>query len=81
MGKKNITLNNLSTAIEDLARMVKTGFDENGKQHGRIENRLTAVEQRLDNMDLRLGQFAFSIDVQELKKEMELLKKRCYAKN
>ena len=32
-----------------------------------VENRLTAVEQRLDNMDLRLGQFAFNIDFQELK--------------
>jgi hypothetical protein len=80
MGKKDITIN-------ELAGMVKTGFDEMGKQFGkvdkrfeRIENRLTAVEQRLESMDLRLGQFTFNIDVLEVKRKMEVLERYCYAR-
>ena len=54
MGEKNITIN-------ELAKMVKTGFDEIGKQFKktnnrfeRIESRLTTVEEKLDNIDFRI---------------------------
>ena len=81
MGKKNITLNNLSTAIEDLARMVKEGFDEVHRtmdaRFNKVENRLTALESGQEDIKLRLGQFAFNIDVQELKTKVEIIEKKC----
>jgi len=84
MGKKNITLNNLSTAIEDLARMVKTGFDEvhvtMKAEFEKVDNRLTALERSQEDIKLRLGQFAFNIDVLEVKGKIELLEKHCYAR-
>ena len=87
MGKKKITLNNLSTAIEDLARMVKEGFDDIGKRFEQVdkrfesvENRLTTLERGQEDIKLRLGQFAFNIDVLEIKRKMEILEKHCSAK-
>ena len=73
MVEKNITIN-------ELAGMVKTGFDEIGKQFEIVKNRLTALERGQEDIKLRLGQFAFNIDVQEVKRKMELLEKHCYAK-
>lgn len=34
--------------LEDLARMIKKGFDENTEQHQRIFNRLDRIETKLD---------------------------------
>ena len=73
MPKKN-------TTIEDLAVMVKKGFDEVtgsmaqkkdvDERLGRIDNRLGKVEDRLENIEkLLLKQHSFKI--QELEKRMK----------
>ncbi len=68
MAKKNIT-------IDDLAVMVKKGFDETAKKKevderlGRIDERLGRVEEKIDNIEkLILKQHTF--EIQELKKRV-----------
>lgn len=69
MARKDIT-------IDDLAVMVKSGFDETAKkkdvdeQLGRIGERLGRVEEKVDNIEkLILKQHTF--EIQDLKKRMK----------
>ena len=41
--------------IEDLARMVKGGFDGNTAQFGEVNERLNQIDLRLGHMDARLA--------------------------
>lgn len=65
-----------NTTIEDLAGMVKKGFDETAKQRDLDElkrhtnSRFDRVEERLENIEkLMLKQHGF--EIQELKKRMK----------
>ena len=77
MGKKEITLNNVSKSIEDLARMVKTGFDEiSGTMNSRfekIENHLTALEKGQEEIKLRLSNVAYRFELEEVQKRLKTL--------
>jgi len=80
MAKKQIT-------NEDLARMIKKGFDHNDKcfdeiegRVGKVEDRLDRIEVRLDNLDqgqeeikLRLDNVAYRFEVEDLKKRVKKL--------
>jgi len=46
--KKNIT-------IDDLARMVKEGFDDTGERIGGVEERIGGVEERIGGVEERIG--------------------------
>jgi archaellum component FlaC len=55
------------TTLDDLARMVKVGFDETGK-------RLDGVEKRLDGVEKRLGRVEG--DIESLKEGQERIELR-----
>ncbi len=73
MKEKNITIN-------ELAGMVKTGFDEMGKQFGKVdnrfdkvENRLTALEKGQEDIKLRLDNVAYRFELIEVLKRLKTL--------
>jgi len=59
------------TTIEDLARMIKKGFDGNDKRFDRIETRLDRLEQGHEDIQLRLGNVPFKFEVEDLKKRVK----------
>jgi len=67
---------------EDLARMIKKGFDDNDKRFEKIDEkmdkRFDKVESRLDNLEqgqeeikLRLDNVAYRFEVEDLKKRVK----------
>ena len=73
MAKKAIT-------NEDLARMIKKGFDHNDKRFDKIESRLGKVEDRMFSLEqgheeikLRLDNVAYRFEVEDLKKRVKKL--------
>ena len=93
MKEKNITINDFATAvngltknvntiatsIEDLAGMVKEGFDE---VHGtmkagfdKVENRLTTLENGQEEIKLRLTNVAYRFELVELENQVKTLTK------
>ena len=93
MGKKNITINDLAiavngltknvntiaTSIEDLAGMVKEGFDEmSGTMKtgfDKVENRLITLENGQEEIKLRLLNVAYRFEVVELENQVKTLTK------
>ena len=92
--KKNITINDLArttngliknvnkiaTSLDDLARMVKEGFDE---VHGtikagfdKVDNRLAALENGQEEIKLRLSNVAYRFEVVELENQVKTLTKQ-----
>ncbi len=69
MEKKNITIN-------ELAGMVKTGFDEMGKQFEKVGNRLTVFENGQEEIKLRLFNVAYHSEVVELENKIQTLTKQ-----
>ena len=74
---KNV--NKIATSLEDLARMVKEGFDE---VHGtmkagfdKVENRLTTLENGQEEIKLRLLNVAYRFEVVELENQVKTLAK------
>ena len=59
------------TTIEDLARMIKKGFDGNDKRFDRIETRLDRLEQGHEDIQLRLGNVPFKFEVEDLEKRVK----------
>ena len=88
MKKKNITIN-------ELAGMVKTGFDEMGKQFGkvdkrfeqvdkrfdRVENRLTTLETGQEDIKLRLDNVAYRFEIVEVQKRLKALEEIVLSKS
>ena len=82
MKEKNITIN-------ELAGMVKTGFDEMGKQFGKVDKRFEQVDKRFDRIDnrlttletgqeeikLRLTNVAYRFEIVELGNQVKTLTK------
>ena len=73
MGKKNITIN-------ELARMVKTGFDEMSETmkagFDKVTNRLTTLENGQEEIKLRLSNVAYRFEVVELENQVKTLTKQ-----
>ena len=70
------------TTNEDLARMIKKGFDHNDKRFEKMDEkmdkRFDKVESRLDNLEqgqeeikLRLDNVAYRFEVEDLKKRVK----------
>lgn len=69
--KKNITLDNL-------AGMIKRGFDENVGEHRQIFQRFDKVDTKLGNLEdgaeeikLKLDQVAYRFEIQELARRLK----------
>lgn len=63
---------------EDLAQMIKKGFDGSDEKFEGIDKRFDDIEVRLENIEagqedikLRLGEFAYRFEVEDLKKRLE----------
>ena len=73
MKGKDITLN-------ELARMVKTGFDEmSGTMKAgfdKVENRLTTLDNGQEEIKLRLSNVAYRFEVVELENQVKTLTKQ-----
>ena len=99
MGKKNITIddlaratngltknvNKIATSLDDLARMVKEGFDE---VHGtikagfdKVDNRLAALENGQEEIKLRLTNVAYRFELEKLEKRVKALEKAVLQKS
>ena len=81
MKNKDITNN-------ELARMVKTGFDEMGKRFDgvdkgfdRVENRLTALETNQEDIKLRLDNVAYRFEIVEVQKRLKALEEIVLSKS
>ena len=74
MAKKNITTN-------ELAGMVKTGFDEMGKQFEKIDKRLTALETGQEDIKLRLDNVAYRFEIVEVQKRLKALEEIVLSKS
>ena len=66
------------TTNEDLARMVKKGFDGTDKRFDKMDQRLEKVDARLDNLEqgqdeikLRLDNVAYRFEVEDVKKRVK----------
>ena len=57
--------------IDQLALAVKSGFDENTKQHHQIFNRIDNLEQGHEEIKLRLDGVAYRFEVQELDRRLK----------
>ena len=91
MKEKNISINDLATAtngltknvnkiatsLDDLARMVKEGFDEmSGTMKAgfdKVDNRLTALEKGQEDIKLRLDNVAHRFELVEVLKRLKTL--------
>jgi len=56
--------------FENLARMIKKGFDENTAQHKEIFDRLEKLEQGQEEIKLKLDQVAYRFELQELERRV-----------
>lgn len=70
--------------IEDLAMMVKNGFDEAEKKGGerfdKLEKRLGDLEQGQEEIKLKLDNVAYRFELVELQKRVEILEKKAGVK-
>jgi predicted nucleic acid-binding Zn-ribbon protein len=78
---------NKQTTNEDLAHMIKKGFDDHDKRFDEIDNRFDAVDMRLEKMDVRMDNLeqgqeeiktrvdnvAYRFEVDDLKKRVKKL--------
>ena len=74
MKEKNITNN-------ELAGMVKNGFDEMGKQFEKVDNRLTALETGQEDIKLRLDNVAYRFEIVEVQKRLKALEEIVLSKS
>ena len=71
------------TTTDDLAVMIKGGFDDMGKRMDGIEHRMDGIEHRMDKLEvavedvkLRLDNVAFRFELQDLEKRVKILEGR-----
>lgn len=67
MGKKNITINDVAKSLDDLAILVKKGFDE-------INNRFDGVDKRFEQVDKHFDRIGAQLDRLERNQKIILLK-------
>ena len=68
--------NNLKTTIDDLAIMVKGGFDAMDGRFDKMENKLEVLEQGQEEIKLRLDNVAYRFELVELQRRVELVEKK-----
>ena len=65
------TSQKIDEKIDQLALVVKNGFDENTKQHQQIFNRIDNLEQGQEEIKLKLDKVAYRFEVQELDRRLK----------
>jgi polyhydroxyalkanoate synthesis regulator phasin len=73
MPKKKITNQQLAKSIDDLARIVKQGFDDVGKQ---MDKRFDDVEERLEKIELKLDNVPYRFELEDLEKTIAAVRKQ-----
>ena len=68
--------NNSKTTIDDLAVMVKGGFDTMDGRFDKVENKLEVLEQGQEEIKLRLDNVAYRFELVELQRRVELVEKK-----
>ncbi len=56
----------IDSKIEELGRMIKSGFDQMTDEFGRVYRRFGKVDQELSDIKLRLDQAAYRFELVEL---------------
>jgi len=64
MKKRNVT-------TEDLARMVKGGFDGVDRRFDKVETRLDGLENGIEEIKLKLDQVAYRFEIEELNRRLK----------
>jgi len=71
---------NKKITMNDLAAMIKNGFDETGEQmnagFGKVDERLNTLEQGHEDIKLRLDNVAYRFELVELQKRVDALEKK-----
>ncbi len=62
--------------LDNLAGMIKRGFDENVKQHQQIFIRLDNLEQGQEEIKLKLDQVAYRFEIEELARRLKRVETR-----
>lgn len=67
---------NKNVTLDDLAKMVKGGFDDVGKEFGEVKKRLDTLERGQEDIILKLDNVAYRFELVALQKRVEELEKR-----
>jgi len=68
MANETITKEDLEKTEENLARIIKRGFDENTEQHQKIDERFEKIDGRFENVNARLD--IIEQDLKEIKENI-----------
>lgn len=68
--------NNEDITLNDLATMVKGGFDAVDKRFGKIEGRFDILERDHEEIKLRLDNVPYRFELQEVVKRLEALESK-----
>ena len=73
MANETITKEDLEKTEENLARIIKRGFDENTEQHAKIDERFEKIDGRFEKIDGRFENVNARLDIieQDLKEIKE----------
>lgn len=71
-------MKNKKVTINDLAVMVKQGFDDATKQFDKVNQRLNSLEQGQERIELRLTNVAYRFELVELQKRVEKIEKQVF---
>jgi hypothetical protein len=62
--------------IDDLATLIKTGFDSVDERFDQVEGRLKKLEQGQENIELRLSNVAYRFELRDLEHRVTVLEKK-----
>lgn len=69
-------MENNEVTINDLAVMIKKGFDDVDNKLNKMNERLKSVERSQDEIKLKFGYVAWAIDLEEVKKRLAVVEER-----
>ena len=69
--KKNITLNDLAGMVKRGFDNVDKGFDENVKEHQTMMQKLEGLENGVEEIKLKLDQVAYRFEIEELDRRLK----------
>ena len=75
MSKKKIKKTKGAT-IDDLAVMVKNGFDSVDSRFNHVDKRLDDLEQGQEEIKLKLGDVAYRFELVELERRVNILERK-----
>jgi tetrahydromethanopterin S-methyltransferase subunit G len=80
---KKVTIENVAESVDDLAKIVKKGFDGVDKRFDKIEKRLVGVDGRFDRLEksvdeikMKMAYVAWQIDMKEVMERLAKVEKK-----